>query len=29
MKKHKILIIEDNADLREGLAFSFPVMDMK
>lgn len=23
MKKHKILIIEDNADLRKGLAFSF------
>ena len=23
MKKHKILIIEDDADLREGLSFSF------
>ena len=29
MKKHKILIIEDDADLREGLSFSFPVTDMR
>lgn len=28
MEKYKILIVEDDVDLREGLSFSFLVMDM-
>ena len=28
MEKYKILIVEDDSDLREGLSFSFQVMDM-
>lgn len=27
MNQYKLLIIEDDTDLREGLSFSFPVMD--